>query len=389
MSKSVKSQEGNVNKKVSVFIQNNKKVLIIILSIILVILITLLILLELKKDNSSQLKNDKSNQEEVNNKKDDEEIIDEKESTNEEDTNEEVINQENIEEVIDQEENNNEQIPVVNNNTNTNNNTNNSGNKDNNNNNNNNVNNNPNDNYEEEINLISEQDFANRSINFEVKPHLTTVEVTWEEGEVPPYTENEFWVNYEINISGPSVNQTQVQHDYMKYYRFVDLQLNTTYTITIKAYQEKEDGTKLYTKETKKTFTTLSSPNYSSEDQAYVDNLFNLINSEKGGVFQRDTSLDLAAAICASSGFSDLQNTKSCLKRAGINNKVFASMDKKHNPFYGKISYTEFYNQNKDFYQKSAYSRIGVGYYQGVVHVISVSFCEDVDTSGLSSSTCK
>lgn len=234
---------------------------------------------------------------------------------------------------------------------------------------------------------ISTSEFANQSIDFNINPWLTTVEFTWKDNLLP-FTNDDDYIHLEIKLSGSGVNRTTKRDSYMEYDKEVSLNINSNYEVCVRAYQTDSNGNKVYTKETKKTFKTLSSPNYSSVDLAYVNNLFNEINNNRTNKYTRDAKLDLAAAICASSGNSSMQNAKSCLQAAGYSKAIFASMDKHYNPFYGKITYKEFYNKYADFYQKSGYTRIGVGYYQGVVHVISVSFCGDVDTTGLNTSTC-
>lgn len=235
--------------------------------------------------------------------------------------------------------------------------------------------------------IISASEFANQSLDFNINPWLTTVEFTWKD-TLLPFTNDDDYIHLEIKVSGSGVNRTTKRDSYMEYDKEVSLKINSNYEVSIRAYQIDKNGNKVYTKESKKTFKTLVSPNYSSADSAYVNNLFNEINNNRTNKYTRDSKLDLAAAICASSGNSSMQNAKSCLQAAGYNKAIFASIDKHYNPFYGKITYKEFYNKYADFYEKSGYTRIGIGYYQGVVHVISVSFCGDIDTAGLNTSTC-
>lgn len=230
------------------------------------------------------------------------------------------------------------------------------------------------DDLSEEIETISKEEFRNKSVDFTLSPYLTTIQISWNYDKILPFNSEE-WVDYEITLTGSNKNLTINSSHRGEYELFRDLELNTTYTISVKAYQKDSNGKTVYTKETKKSVKTLSSPNYSSADQAYVDNLFNLLNSNKGNIYKRDASLDLAASICASSSMG--LKARACLQKAGVNKEVLAWRDTRHSATSGYVSYQEFYQENKEFFDKNAYARIGVGYYKGIVHVISVSFRGD------------
>lgn len=227
----------------------------------------------------------------------------------------------------------------------------------------------------EEIATISKEEFMNKSVNFTLSPHLTTIAVSWNYDDILPFNANETWVDYEVALTGPDKNITYNASHRSEYALFRDLELNTTYHIRVKAYQKDSNGNVVYTKVSEKSVKTLNSPNYSSADQAYVDNLFHLLNSNRGNIYERDAELDLAASICASSSAG--LKARACLLKAGVDKEVSSWRDTRHSATSGYVTYKEFYQENKDFFDRNAYARIGVGYYKGIVHVISVSFAGD------------
>lgn len=260
------------------------------------------------------------------------------------------------------------------------------------NNNNNSSNNNSDDGeYIDDIKYSTKEEFMNYKPEIKVKPGLTTidVEVTNNSKFYPLENDGPYVVYYAASISGPNKNETYDLFSGTGLGDFTELSLGTTYEISIWPYAKDEKNNIVNGKKTTVTVKTLSTYNYSSEEKAYIDNLFNMINSNRKNKFIRDPKVDLAAQICASSGINQNNYQNTCLSLAGINYKDrFASSYEKHNPFYGKITYQEFYQKHASTFEKVGYARAGIGYYNGVVYVIMVSLCEDVDTTGLNTNTC-
>ena len=270
--------------------------------------------------------------------------------------------------------------------------TNNNSNNNTNNNNNDSSNNSSNDSeYIDDVKYSTKEEFLNYKPEIKVKQGLTRidVEVTNASNFYPLDNDGPYIVYYAASISGPNKNETYDFFSGTGLGNFTELSLGTTYEIAVWPYAKDENDNVVNGKKTTATVTTLSSYNYSSEEKAYIDNLFNMMNSNRKTKFIRDPKVDLAAQICASSGVNQINYQNTCLTLAGINYKDrFASSYEHHNPFYGKISYQEFYQKHASTFEKVGYARAGIGYYNGVVYVIMVSLCEDVDTTGLNTNTC-